>query len=204
MTVAEGPAAPLALAAARAVTEAVAGRIAASLRPASRAPRPRTRLLLGSGSSRVAQHSAAQRAHGPRLPRTSGSAPQGAQRRPSPAMPRPSPASTQPGSLDRHLLTRSPNRCSGRYRLHPPPRPPRLCALRAGTAGPRPPAFATKRGREGACARRASGRGGERRACVVGGAAPKSTRRAGTGNRVGPCCRAVSLGLTLPGTLGPT
>lgn len=170
MTVTEGPTAPLALAAARAVTEAVAGRIAASLRPASRAPRPRTRLLVGSGSPRVAQHSTAQRAHGPRLPGTSGSAPQGAQRRPSPAMARPLPASTQPGCLHRHLLTRSPNRCSGRYRLHPPPRPPRLAARRAGTAGPRPLAFATKRGPEGACARRASGRGGERRVCLVGGA----------------------------------
>lgn len=68
VTVAEGPAAPLALAAARAVTEAVAGRIAASLRPPGRAPGPRPRLLLGLGSPRVAQHSAAQRAHGPRLP----------------------------------------------------------------------------------------------------------------------------------------
>lgn len=78
MTVAEGPTAPLALAAARAVTEAMARSVAASLWPAGRAPSPRTRLLLGSGSPRVAQHSAAQGAHGPQLPRTSGSAPQGA------------------------------------------------------------------------------------------------------------------------------
>lgn len=60
VTVAEGPAAPLALAAARAVTEAVASRIAAGVRPPGRAPGPRPRLLLGLGSPRMAQHSAAQ------------------------------------------------------------------------------------------------------------------------------------------------
>ena len=91
VTVAEGPAAPLALTAARTVTEAVGGRVATTLRPPGRAPSPRTRLLLGSGSPRVAQHSAAQRAHGSRLAETSGSAPQGAQRKRSPAMARPPP-----------------------------------------------------------------------------------------------------------------
>lgn len=60
VTVAEGPAASLALAAARAVTEAVASRIAASVLPPGRAPCPRPRLLLGLGSPRMAQHSAAQ------------------------------------------------------------------------------------------------------------------------------------------------
>lgn len=97
VTVAEGPAVPLALVTARTVTEAMAGRVATSLRPPGGAPSSRSRLRLGSGSPRVAQHPAAQRAHGSQLPETAGSAPQGAQHRRSPAMARaPPPASTEP------------------------------------------------------------------------------------------------------------
>lgn len=137
VTVAEGPAAPLTLAAAGAVTEAVAGRVAASLRPPRRAPRPGTRFRLGPGSPRGAQHSAAQRAHGPRLPGMSRGALQGARRTRSPAMARRPPVSTRPGCLHDPFLTRSLNRCRERgRRFHPPPRPPRLCSRRLRAAGP--------------------------------------------------------------------
>ena len=54
VTVAEGPAVPLALVTARTVTEAMAGRVAASLRPPGGAPSSRSRFRLGSGSPRVA------------------------------------------------------------------------------------------------------------------------------------------------------
>lgn len=138
VTVAEGAAAPLTLAAAGAVTEAVAGRVAACLRPPGRAPLPRTRFRLGSGSPRGAQHSAAQRAHGPRLPGISGGARQGAQRTRSPAMARPPPVSARPACLHDPFLTRSLNRCRERRRLHSPPRPPRLCARCLRAAGPGP------------------------------------------------------------------
>ena len=55
----------------------------------------------------------------------------------------------------------------------------------ARTAGPHPLAFATKRGTQGACARRASGRGGGKRAYVQVEPAQNGLR-AGTGQRV--CC----------------
>ena len=179
VTVAEGPAAPLALAAAGAVTEALAGRVATSLRPPGRAPSPGTRLLLSTGSPRLAQHSAAQRAHGLRLPGVSGSAPQGTRRTLSPAMQSPLPLPSVSRCLHCYFFTRNPNRCRGRHRLHPLPHPLCLSSRRLRTTGPCPLAFANKRGLDGACARRASGRGGERWVCVAGEPGQNATRGRG-------------------------
>ncbi|KAL0621468.1 hypothetical protein AAY473_009797 [Plecturocebus cupreus] len=166
VTVAEGPAAPLALVAARAVTEAVARCIVSSVRPLGRAPHSGTLLLLCKGSPRLAQHPAAQRSHGSRLPGTSGSPEKGVSRHdpaaaaaaslPRAQVPIPPPSHAQPQQLQRTLPPPS---------SAPPAASGRATRSHRGTS---PPHFLNK-ARAGKCMREASLRKGRGKAGVRDG-----------------------------------